>query len=388
MGTPVLGNSVRLSLLSAAIFVSPAVFIPFWPVFLDHRGFDATMIGGAFAIGNFVRALLMPAAGVLADRFGRLRLPLAVICASAILSLLGFGLVEGLLATLILIGIMNAMWGPIIPLSDVLTLRVAATDATVDYGRVRLWGSIAFLATGPLAGWFLTRTAPDAIPVLCAAGIALVLPILLLVPDPPAPRRSGSLVAAAKAVFGHPPLAWMFLVAGLAQGSHMMLYGFGSLTWSQAGLSSVTIGALWAVGVAAEIVLFWVGRPILRRLGPVVLFQWAGLAALVRWSLFPLVTDPALLVVLQVLHAGTFGASHLAAIEVLRAASPPDRAASAATLYAAVPIAFGGGLLALGSGWLFEWAGPHAFWAMAVLGAVTVVSARYGLGSTQLTPPR
>ncbi len=381
-----LSPATRLSLLSAVVFLCPAIYIPFWPVFLTSRGFDPMLIGLAMAIGNGVRGVVMPLVGAAADRHGRMFLPMALTTIAVVITLGLFSWVYGVVALLILSGIMNAAWGPIVPLSDVWILRVAKHDPSVTYGAVRLWGSIAFLVTGPVAGWWLTGRDPDWIVWLCVATVALILPIAWLQPDPPSQPRQIALRATAQLI-RHPPLAWMFVTCGLAQGTHMMLYGFSTLMWVERGFSAAWIGGFWAVGVLAEILLFWRGRALMTRLGPARLLQIAGVAGIVRWLLLPLATDPIAIVALQLLHAFTFGAAHVAAIEVLRLTAPPDRAATAGTLYAALPISIGGGLVALASGHLYGAFGPEAFWAMAAMSLATALVARFGLARTTLAPP-
>src|SRR5438105_1693771 len=82
---------------------------------------------------------------------------------------------------------------------------------------------------------------------------------------------------------------WLFVVsAALLQASHQLYYGFGTLYWRELGFSDTVIGILWAEGVVAEIVLFWLSAPLVERIGPLGLMALGGAAGILRWSLFGL----------------------------------------------------------------------------------------------------
>src|SRR5213079_3330303 len=141
---------------------------------------------------------------------------------------------------------------------------------------------------------------------------------------------------------------WLFVVSAAAlQASHQLYYGFGTLYWRQLGFSDTVIGALWAEGVVAEIVLFWFSRQLVARLGPLGLMALGGVAGILRWSLMGIVPALAAAAVLQLLHALTFGASHLGAMYFMARSVPPGAAASAQSLYAAISAGLGSGFVML-----------------------------------------
>jgi PPP family 3-phenylpropionic acid transporter len=167
-------------------------------------------------------------------------------------------------------------------------------------------------------------------------------------------------------------LLLFILAAGFIQSSHAMLYGFGSLRWLAAGYGEDAIGLLWAIGVVAEVILFAFGGVLVRRLGPIGLLLLGGGAGMLRWVLFALFTSLPVLVLIQLLHALTFAATHLAAVYFLVREAPAGLAATAQGLYGA--IAWGGlfGLAMLASGTLyaaFAGAAFHAMAAMCLVGA-------------------
>ncbi len=78
----------------------------------------------------------------------------------------------------------------------------------------------------------------------------------------------------------------MFLLAAsCVQASHALYYSFGSLHWRAQGIPAGAIGALWSVGVVAEVALFAVSGRVIAYCGTARLLMLAGLAATLRWAL-------------------------------------------------------------------------------------------------------
>ena len=132
-------------------------------------------------------------------------------------------------------------------------------------------------------------------------------------------RRHGNISATSEALFVHPNTLrqrrFLLFVGATAclQASHAAFYTFGTLHWRSMGHSDAAIGWLWAEGVLAEIVLFAFAQQIPARLGGTGLLLIAAIGGLLRWSITAGAEDYTLLVILQVLHAATFGAAHLGA---------------------------------------------------------------------------
>ena len=88
-----------------------------------------------------------------------------------------------------------------------------------------------------------------------------------------------------------------------------------------------------------------------------------------RWTLAGLVPGLLPAAILQLLHALTFGATHLGAMNFLSRTVPPGAAASAQALYSGASAGIGSGLVMLGAGALYAAYGGHAYLFMAVLSA-------------------
>src|SRR5262245_47058683 len=192
-----------------------------------------------------------------------------------------------LLATLLL----AFNWTTIMPLIEAVAVS-SVRSTGLDYGRVRLWGSGSFILASFGAGLAMGQLgASSVMPMLVGATVLMIAGVYLLprdVAERPAPAASAhrriSLTDAAK--LAHSPSFLLFLLAASAiQASHALYYSFGTLNWRAQGFADGTIGALWALGVVAEIGLFAVSGSILARWGSPRMLMAAGAAAALRWGI-------------------------------------------------------------------------------------------------------
>lgn len=358
--------AIRLALFYVAVFLFVGVSLPFWPVWLTARGLSATEIGLLITAGAWVRIAAPPIAAHFADRRGRRRGVLILLAGAAFAVHLLFLFAEGFAALLAVSILAAIVFTPIIPMGENMTL-LASRARGFDYGRVRLWGSIAFIAGAVLGGRAVGDAGSDVILWLILGTLALCVLAAVAMPEtgsPPARRR----VPVAALLSDRSTIVFL-VAASLIQASHAAAYGFATLAWRAAGIDDDVIGLLWAEGVLAEIVLFALGGGLAARLGPARMLAIAAVAGIVRWVGFAAEPGLGALVVLQALHALTFGAAHLGAMLYLVRAIPPEHSASAQALYsgAAMGLVMGGATILAGA--LYDDVGAGAFYAMAAMSA-------------------
>src|SRR5690606_12043620 len=156
-------------------------------------------------------------------------------------------------------------WHAILPQFETITLsHLGARSAR--YSQIRLWGSVGFIVAVVGLGLLLDRRGLDTYP---AAMLGIMLGIFvcsLLVPPVPVAVR-GDTAASAGFVqqLRRPGVMVFFLCAALMQLSHGPYYTFLTLHLEALGYGRGLIGAMWALGVIAEILLFLIMGRLLRR---------------------------------------------------------------------------------------------------------------------------
>ncbi len=367
------GTAARLAGYYAAIFFVLGVYLPFWPVWLSAEGLTAAQIGLLMATGPWIAVVASPLAGRLADRLGRRRpivIGLSILFTAAYCALFGLQGFWAILAVMCVAGLAQA---PLVPLTDSLTL-FAQARGRADYGRVRLWGSFAFIVASLVVGRLLSDLPEQAILwVIVFGAVAMVLAAFAV----PEIRPDGSHAGPGPfaALLGNRTFLVFLGVAVVLLASHAVYYAVGSLHWRRAGVDPTVIGLLWAEGVVAEIVLFAYGRKALAKVGPVGLLAICAVAGLVRWPALALTTDVGWLILFQALHGLTFGAAHLGGMAFIGRAVPEALSGTAQGLYTAVVAGLGLGTMLAVAGVLYQGWGGDAFLAMAVLSGAGLVGA-------------
>jgi MFS transporter, PPP family, 3-phenylpropionic acid transporter len=359
-----------LALFYGGVFLALGVQLPFLPVWLAAKGLDATAIGLVLAAPVAVRLVAVPLVTRAADRNGALR---GAIVACAFGSAAGcalLGLSSGFLPILLATLVMSVASTPVMPLIDAYALKGLAGQG---YGPVRLWGSATFIV-GNLAAGYLAGFIPAIHLIWLIAGAfgcaALIAPLLLPVrSNAPAHPQTPS----ARALLRSRGVAAVMAAASLVQASHAAYYGFSALAWAAMGLDGITIGALWALGVAAEIMLFWLSGRL--PLNPAALLGLGAAGAAIRWTCMAFDPPAIMLPGLQCLHALSFGATHLGAVQYLARAAPENSGATAQGYFSVVQgVAMA--LAMVGTGVLFSTYGSLAYLPMAaaaVLGGALLV---------------
>src|SRR5215203_5560709 len=289
----------RLALFYAALFLTVGAQLPLLPVWLAAKGLDPRTIGIVLAVPMVVRVFAIPMAALLADRRDALR---AVIVIAAVASLAGFGalaLTERLIAIIVIFAIASIAYTPLMLLADAYALRGLAQWGRA-YGPVRLWGSAAFIVASFGAGLLLDFLAPTDLIWLIVAAMALatVAGFGLSPIDrkrPPATADTGS----ARGLLRDLQFVAVVVAASLIQSSHALYYAFATIDWQAAGFDGTTIGALWALGVIAEIALFAVSARLPVAVTPTALLLCGAAGAFVRWLAMGLYPPAALLPLLQ-----------------------------------------------------------------------------------------
>ena len=365
----------RLGAWYFAYFAAAGVFLPYFSAYLLERGFEARAVGALFAALTVTKLVTPWLWGHAADRYGSRK---GVVCVASAGALLAFAAVStssgfwSLFAALLVFGF---FWQGVLPQFEALTLSRLGERAT-RYVHVRLWGSLGYVAAVTAVGALLERLSVANIPFFVLAGLALVLAAAVAIPPDDAGREQPRSAPTEESA-GRPHIpGWLiaFFLASLAmQASHGAFYTFFTPFLLDHGYRPSSIGALWALGVVCEIVLFaFFAQRWLERLPVERLLLVCFAAAVVRWGVTAVLADhPVWLTASQVLHAATFGLHHAVAMHILRRAFRDRHLGRAQAVYASVSFGAGSALGSVVAGQLWgSFGGEAAFLGAAALAAL------------------
>lgn len=209
-------------------FFAYGVYLPFWALWFENQGVSATDIGLLIGIGFATRCV---ANLVITPRIHKVEhlLPTLRWLSLAALLFIGFHFFTGgsfwlmALATVLF----NLCCGPAIPLSDAMANYYARLQM-LDYGRTRLWGSVAFIAGSTVVGLLVASYGTDMILYTALAGIFVSLLLSLRNPNPMPVTVSEEHAERPKLsqLLREWPVIKFLLLVALIQGSHAAYYSF------------------------------------------------------------------------------------------------------------------------------------------------------------------
>ncbi|MFN0022476.1 MAG: MFS transporter [Parvularculaceae bacterium] len=365
----------HFSAFYAAQFVLLGVQLPFLSGWLSREGFSASEIGLLSGLSLGARLVFGPAVAFWADRENNHRTALRLVSLLFAAGAVGLAVASG--KPLIALCAVSVLWsfGLLVPLSDVAILR-ADRQGLLHYGEVRAAGSAAFLATNVIAGFIIARTDIGAGVVIMAVAGAATFAIAMTLPLSPAPAsgKADKRWREAAAPMTTPSVLLFLAAVGLIQGSHAAYYSFSILHWTALGFGATTIGFLWAAGVVAEIFVLTKVRGLVKRLGPEALIVIGASAAALRWTLTALEPPLPVLFLVQTLHALSFAAAYLGAVEYIDRTLPKRLANTAMTLMSTTGVGAITGIATVACGYLYEADGAGAIYALtAVMGALGAI---------------
>ena len=369
----VLHSTRWLALSYFTYFFCYGIFLPFWSVWLSGLGLTPETIGmllGAGLVSRFLGSLLI--APRVSDP-SRLISSLRILALLTLLFALAFWIGHQVAWLMVIIVGFNLFFSPLVPLTDALA-NTWQKQITMDYGRVRLWGSIAFVIGSALTGKLVSLYDYRMILVMLSIGIASMLIGMLLKPSvQPQGESRHQEAAGLSAWLTLVRQSWRFLACVcLLQGAHAAYYGFSAIYWQEAGYSASAVGYLWSLGVVAEVVIFALSKKVFRRFSARDLLLLSAACGVIRWTLMGWTTALPWLIVAQILHCGTFTVCHLAAMRYI-AARQGSEVIRLQAVYSAVAMGGSIAVMTVFAGFLYQHLHQGVFWVMALVALPALV---------------
>ncbi|MEQ1784673.1 MAG: MFS transporter, partial [Hyphomonadaceae bacterium] len=275
--------AVQVSGLYGVLYIHYGV-LAFLPLWLKSRDVPITQIGALLAIPLFLRLIAVAPVVAWAGRRGRLRDALTLFTVLSAALAASTGLITDHLYLLIVFSMFSLAWDQLPVLADAYAV-LAVRARNLDFGRLRVWGSIGVIAGAALGGAVFQIGGIGLLPWLAGALLMLMAVVSRLVPpdsklmSPDEQRVPGDW----KAVFADRQMMAAMIATSLVAGSHGVLQSFSAIQWEGQGWSTGTVGSLTAVGIASEMVILVFGQKWLKAADPRWLILFGAIAAVLRW---------------------------------------------------------------------------------------------------------
>ena len=325
--------SSKFSLVYFSIFVVIGINAPFFPLWLSSKGFEERYIAFILSSAVLTKLVANPFFAGLGDKYGNRKIPMLYLSFLAFLILLSLNFFNSIYYIAIISIFSWALFAPLMPLTESIT-TTALKKYKFDYGKTRLWGSVAFIVAAFFGGLIIEANGLKYVPILLSFGALLVFIAICFMPTIKSLPARHKMTA--YALLSNRNFFPFLLACGAIQSSHGLYYGFSTIYWKSIGLSETIIGSLWAEAVVFEIILLAYFYKFKNYTSSKNFLILAGIIASIRWALMVYADNVFFLAIIQILHAFTFGLTHLAAIYFISEVMPARSQAKSQALYSAI----------------------------------------------------
>jgi PPP family 3-phenylpropionic acid transporter len=356
----------RLSGFYFCYFATLGAFLPFWSLYLKQIGFSAAEIGELTGMLLATKIIAPYLWSWLADRTGRCLRLIRLTLLFAVLIFCGFLYRHDYLWVAAVTVGFSFFWNATLPQFEAATLMHLRTEPQ-RYSRVRLWGSVGFIAAVLGIGRFLDDFNIEYLPWIIASLLLSNWLMALITPEALVHHDGQPVDSLLKLIF-KPELLAFFSVYLLLQVAHGPYYVFYSVYLQQHQYTATLTGLLWALGVCAEILIFIWMKGLLNIISLRGLLLVSLALSMLRWLMIAYGAKWLSVIVLaQLLHAASFGVAHVVAIQLLHRYFGSHHQSKGQALYSSISFGLGGMIGSFYSGYFWDVLGGETVFVIAAL---------------------
>ncbi len=310
-----------LALSFLGYYCAYGVFLPFFPVWLKSQQYGEEMIGlviGCAYLFRFIGGMFFSALIKKADHIIN-SLRLLALASTVIMAAMSF-ITENFWLLFSAIGLFAMVNSAGMPIGDSLA-STWQRQIGLDYGKVRLIGSIAFILGVVVFGGMIDWLGEQNIVWILTALLLFYTLIQFLNPTIPpkdeTPQNDTQNRIGFLALLKNSTTLRVMIAVGLIQGSHAAYYVYSTIYWTSLGIPVSQTSLLWAVGVVAEILLFFFSRRLFQNRAVSTIFYLSALVCLLRWLGLTYANHFWEILPLQLAHGITYAACHYAIVRYI-----------------------------------------------------------------------
>jgi len=355
----------RLSSFYFFYFASLGALLPYWSLYLKSLGFDSIAIGAIIAVIPATKIFAPYVWGWISDHTGH---PVKIIRITNFLAVIAFAgvfLGDGFFWLSLVMFAFSVFWNSSLPLIESTTLNHLGEDHH-HYSGIRLWGSLGFILTVMVLGEVLGVSDIDLVPKVILGFLICIFVMSLIIKESKRPHHE--VQAPIFSVIRQPAVLAFLTVCFLMVLTHGPYYTFYSIYLEDFGYSRRMIGALWAVGVIAEVLVFLLMTRLLPVLGVRKLLLLTFFFTALRWVLIgSFVNNIVILFIAQLFHAFSFGVFHAVGIALIHHYFTGKHQDRGQALYSSLSFGVGGALGSFLSGIFWDQISHTALFNVAAI---------------------
>ena len=326
---------LKLKFLYFAEFGALACFFPFLTYYFQQRGLSYTEIGIAYAVSSITAVIAQPICGLITDKYLNKRTTIIITMVISSLAIYNFVFANNFYYILFSIVMLMSFQGSVISVSDAYIYEIMEQHKNIQYGKIRLMGSIGFgiivLFLGQSVKYFGVNSAFILYSIVMFLGAMIVCSIDY---KDKVMHQKIDLVDIVTLIKNKKFIIFIvsIIFASLAIGSNN---SYISLLIQETGGDVSQIGLLWFILGISELPIFFFGSKLLKKHGELNLFIFGMVLFTLRFFIDSICTSYVYVIIVQAMQGITFPLYFMASLEYLNKITPRKMKTSAMTFFGA-----------------------------------------------------
>lgn len=369
---------LKLKLIYLMIYGTMACYYPFLAVYFKGKGLSYTEIGIGFALNSIISVAAQPIWGYLTDKYLSKRKTIVITLTASSIAALGFIFASQNYMIMTLIILFIWFQSSVSPVTDAYCYDFMEIDKNLQYGQVRLMGSVGYAVTSLLLGIAIQKTSID---MAFYTYLIVSVVVILIIRSIKFEGKHGSnkidisdikyLLKNKNYTIFITSVVFISIALG-ANGSYI------AVLIEKTGGDISRLGLLWFIVAMSELPVFFFGNKLLKKYGDLNLYIISMIIYIFRYLLDSYCSSYIGVIAVQILQGITFTLYLTATMQYINRISEPKLRTSAITLYAAIGGGIGGFIGNFGGGLFLEHFSVFAlFRLMAVAAFLALITAAF-----------
>lgn len=345
--------SHKLNLVFLTQYGALACFFPFLTYYFQQRGLSYTEIGIAYAVNSIASIVTQPIWGVITDKYSNKKSSIIITMVLSSIMILNFIFANNFYYIVLSLFLLLSFQSSVNPLSDAYCYEIIEHNKHIQYGKIRLMGSIGYAVAALLLGQAVKYLGINSAFIFYSILMALAAVMVLSINFKGKSSRQKidthdfvNLIKDYRFAIFVISVAILNIATG-SNGSYI------SVLIEKTGGDVSKLGIVWFVIAISELPAFFFGNKLLRKFGDLNLYMIAIVLFTVRFFLSAICTSYVIVIIIQLMQGITFPLLLVAAYQYLDNITPSKMKTSSMTFYAAA-CGIGGLLGNIGGGVLLE----------------------------------
>ncbi len=328
------------------------IVMSYIPLYFQSEGLSGNQVGLLMAIGPFATIIAQPFWGFMSDKYKTIKRMINLSAIGVVIATVGFILMGNFYGYLIMMFVLFLFLSPLTALGDSLSQKTATLKG-VSFGRIRMWGSLGFAVTSLVTGYVLTIIGVQYVMFPMVVMALLALSMSFLISDVPGTNKPVTIISALKIGLDKKLVLFLVCVVFISV-THRANDSYLGLYIVNLGGVEALIGWAWFIGVSAEAIVLATSPLWFRKWKPLTFVIIAAFIYGARWFVMGLLTEPWMVLPLQLTHGITFGLFYIAAFQYVNKLIPEHLQATGHVLFITTVFGFSGIIGSLFGGWMID----------------------------------